>query len=107
VWIFRGIILLAGAVALIWLGTLNAGTKVDFRFFNWTFYNLQVNVIIVVTFIAGMLVWAIGGWIREAQLLLRVNREKKNAKRLQDEVAALRNLPLEEESDENLPEEMP
>ena len=106
-WIFRGIILLAGAVALIWLGTLHAGTKADFRFFNWTFYNPPVHVIIVVTFITGMLVWAVGGWIREAQLLLRVNREKKHSRKLQDEVAALRNLPLEEEADESLPGDMP
>ena len=105
-WIVRGIILLAGAVALIWLGTLNAGTKVDFRFFNWTFYGLQINVIIVVTFIAGMLIWAIGGWIREAQLLLRVNREKRYSKKLQDELAALRNLPLEEEPGPELPGDM-
>ncbi len=106
-WIIRGIILLVGVIGLVWLGTLNAGTKMTFRFFNWTCYNLELNVIMVVTFIAGMLVWAIGGWIREAQLLLRVGREKKNCRKLQDELEALRNLPLEEESEEVLPEDMP
>jgi hypothetical protein len=107
VWIIRGIILLLGVIGLVWLGTLNAGTKVTFRFFNWTYYNLQLNVILVVTFIAGMLVWAIGAWIREAQLLLRVAREKKSCRKLQDELEALRNLPLEEESEEIMPEDMP
>ncbi len=106
-WIIRGIILLVGVIGLVWLGTLNAGTKVTFRFFNWTHHDLQLNVILVVTFIAGMLVWAIGAWIREAQLLLRVGREKKNCRKLQDELEALRNLPLEEESEEVLPEDMP
>ena len=106
-WILRGIILLVGVVGLVWLGTLNAGTKVTFRFFNWTYFNLQLNVILVVTFIAGMLVWAIGAWIREAQLLLRVSREKKNCRKLQDELEALRNLPLDEESETVLPEDMP
>lgn len=106
-WILRGIILLVGVIGLVWLGTLNAGTKVTFRFFNWTYYNLELNVILVVTFIAGMLVWAIGAWIREAQLLLRVSREKKICRKLQDELEALRNLPLEEESEEILPEDMP
>jgi hypothetical protein len=107
VWIVRGVILLVGVVGLVWLGTLNAGTKMTFRFFNWTYYDLQLNVIMVVTFIAGMLVWAIGSWIREAQLLLRVSREKKNCRRLQEELAALRNLPLEDETADTLPEEMP
>ncbi|MCK4548550.1 MAG: LapA family protein [Candidatus Krumholzibacteria bacterium] len=106
-WIIRGIILLFGVVGLVWLGTLNAGTKVTFRFFNWTYFNLQLNVILVVTFIAGMLVWAVGAWIREAQLLLRVGREKKVCRRLQDELEALRNLPLDEEPVEGLPEDMP
>lgn len=106
-WIVRGIILLIGVVGLVWLGTLNAGTKMTFRFFNWTYYDLQLNVIIVVTFIAGMIVWAIGAWFREAQLLLRINREKKNCRRLQDELAALRNLPLEDEPAETSPEDMP
>ena len=46
-WIIRGIILLVGVIGLVWLGTLNAGTKVTFRFFNWTYFNLQLNVILV------------------------------------------------------------
>ena len=107
-WIVRGIILLIGVIALVWLGMLNADQKVaEFHLFKWTFYGLPVNIILVITFLVGMLVWAVGGWIREAQLLLRVNREKKNCRRLQDEIEALRNLPLEEEAEEVIPEEMP
>ena len=107
-WIVRGIILLIGVIALVWLGMLNADQKVaEFHLFKWTFYGLPVNIILVITFLVGMLVWAVGGWIREAQLLLRVNREKKNCRRLQDEIEALRNLPLEEEAEEINPEEMP
>lgn len=106
-WIIRGIILLFGVVGLVWLGTLNAGTKVTFHLFKWTYFNLELNVILVVSFLAGMLVWAIGAWIREAQLLLRVSKEKKSSRRLQDELEALRNLPLDEEPVEVLPEDMP
>ena len=106
-WIIRGIILLVGVVGLVWLGTLNAGTKLTFHLFNWTYHNLQINVILVVSFLAGMLVWAVGAWVREAQLLLRVSKEKKNCRRLQNELEALRNLPLDEESVEVLPEDMP
>lgn len=98
VWLIRGIILLIGVVALVWLGTKNAGTKVTFYLFNRVFYDLELNVIIVVTFISGMLVWAIGAWIREAQLLFNLARIRRENRRLEEEIADLRNLPLEEET---------
>jgi uncharacterized membrane protein YciS (DUF1049 family) len=99
VWIVRGIIILIGAIALLWLGTKNAGTTIDFHLFTKTFYNAELNIILVVTFIAGMLVWAIGSWIREVQLTLRLARSRKTIQRLEQELSALRNLPLEEETD--------
>lgn len=107
-WILRGIILLIGVIALVWLGMLNADQKVaEFHLFKWTFYGLPVNIILVVTFLVGMLVWAVGAWVREAQLLLRVSREKKMRRRLQDEIEALRNLPLEEGPSDVLTDDMP
>ncbi len=99
-WIIRGIIILAGAVALIWLGTKNAGTKVTFYLFNKTYPQVELNLILVLSFIAGMVVWAIGSWIREAQLMLRLVKEKKNRERLIEEISDLRNIPLSEETEE-------
>ena len=101
-WIIRGIILLAGVVGLVWLGTENAGTRVNFHLFNRTFINAELNLILVVTFVAGMVVWAIGAWIREAQLMLDLIRERKHNRKLMDELSDLRNLPLE---DDGTPEE--
>lgn len=97
-WIIRGVLVLIGAVALVWLGTKNAGTKVTFHLYTRTFFDLELNVIMVITFIAGMLVWAIGAWIREAQLKLGLIKAKREIRRLNQEVSDLRNLPLEEES---------
>jgi uncharacterized membrane protein YciS (DUF1049 family) len=98
VWIIRGIIILIGAIALLWLGTLNAGTAVDFYFFNKTFTGAELNIIIVIAFVAGMIVWAIGAWIREVQLVLRLAKSKRTIERLEREIADLRNIPLEEET---------
>ncbi len=98
-WIIRGIVILIGAIALLWLGTKNAGTTIDFHLFTRTFVGAELNIILVVSFIAGMLVWAVGAWIREIQLTLRLAKSKKTIQRLEQELSALRNLPLEEETD--------
>ncbi len=97
-WIVRGIVILIGAMALLWLGTKNAGTTIDFHLFTRTFVDTELNIILVVTFIAGMLVWAVGSWIREIQLTLRLAKSKKTIQRLEQELSALRNLPLEGET---------
>ena len=98
-WIIRGIVILIGAVALLWIGTKNAGTTIDFHLFARTFPSTELNIILVVSFISGMLVWAIGAWIREIQLVLRLAKSRKTIQRLERELSALRNLPLEEESE--------
>lgn len=95
-WILRSIILLVGVAALVWLGTKNAGTKVTFHLFNRTYLDIELNLIMVVTFIAGMLVWAIGAWIREAQLRLGLLKSRRENRRLREEISDLRNLPLDE-----------
>jgi hypothetical protein len=99
VWIIRGIVLLIGAVGLVWLGTKNAGTRVTFHFFTRTFVDVEMNLVLVVTFFIGMIVWAIGAWIREAQLMLHLVKEKKLNKKLKGELSDLRTLPLEDEVD--------
>ena len=96
-WIVRGIILLIGVVAFVWMGTKNAGTEVTFHLFTKTFVDIELNLILVVTLIFGMVLSAIGSWIREAQLLFRLSREKKVNRTLKEEISDLRNLPLEED----------
>jgi uncharacterized integral membrane protein len=99
VWIIRGIILLIGAVALLWIGTKNAGTKVTIYLFTRSFVDVELNLILVITFVAGMLIWAIGAWIREAQLRFGLIKARKENRRLLEEISDLRNLPLEEETE--------
>ncbi|MCD6379655.1 DUF1049 domain-containing protein [bacterium] len=96
-WIIRGVILLVGAVGIIWLGTENAGTKITFYLFNHTFSEVSLNLVIIVSFISGMIVWAIGAWIRELQLVLQLRKGKRKSEKLLDEISDLRNIPLNEE----------
>jgi len=104
-WLIRGIILVAGIVAIIWLGTVNAGTKVDFKLFTINFNDLELNLILVVTFLLGLLFWAIFSWIKEAQLRLSLRKANKRIQLLEEEISALRNLPLEEDTGIEKPEE--
>ena len=97
-WLIRGIILVAGIVAIIWLGTVNAGIKVDFRLFTKDFNDLELNLILVVTLLSGVLFWAVFSWIKEAQLRLSLRKANKKIKSLEEEISALRNLPLEEDT---------
>jgi len=99
-WFIRSIVVIIGIVAIVWLGTKNAGTKVSFYLFTKTFENVELNLILVVTFITGMLFWAVFSWIKEAQLRLGLRRANKKIQSLEEEVSALRNLPLEEGSEE-------
>lgn len=97
-WLARGLILLAGAIGLVWLGTKNAGTKVTFHLFSRSYVDAELNLVLLVTFACGMILWAIGAWIREAQLLLNLMKERKTIRKLREELSDLRNLPLEEDS---------
>lgn len=97
-WIIRGVIYLAGVVALVWLGTKNAGTRVSFHLFTHSFIDVELNVVLVVTFLSGMIVWAVGAWIREAQLMLDLVKERKQNRKLKEELSDLRNLPLDEDT---------
>lgn len=97
-WLIRGIILVAGIVAVVWLGTENAGTKVNFHLFARSFENIELNLILIITFLGGMLFWALFSWVKEAQLRIGLRRANKQIKALEEELADLRNLPLREES---------
>lgn len=97
-WIVRGIVLLVGGVGLVWLGTKNAGTKITFHLFTKTFVDVELNLVLLFTFLSGMIVWAVGAWIREAHLLLTLVKERKLNRKLRGEISDLRNLPLEEDT---------
>lgn len=97
--IARGVILLIGLIGMAWLATQNAGNKMTLHLFAWTLRDVEFNVILAFTFFAGLIVAAIAGWIREAQLTLALMKERKKTRKLQNELAALRNLPLDDGQD--------
>ena len=99
-WIFRGVVVLIGAIVLMSFFMANAHKPIDFKFQIWPLvdkeYSVEVNFVMFVSFVSGMIVWAIGAWVREAQLLVRLGQSKRALARLEEEIADLRNIPIEE-----------
>ncbi len=95
-WLIRSVITLIGVVAVLWIGMINAGQQVDFTFFTKTFLGLSLNLLILAVFLAGMLFSFVIFILSEFQLRHTVGQKQKEISRLERELAALRNLPLEE-----------
>jgi len=96
VWFFRALIVLAGVIAVLWLGMLNAGQQVDFRFFAREFPGLNLNFLTLLVFIAGMVFSFLVSMLNELQLRRTISRHRRDIGRLERELSALRNLPLDE-----------
>lgn len=95
-WFFRALIVLAGVIAVLWLGMLNAGQQVDFRFFAREFPGLNLNFLTLLVFIAGMVFSFLVSMLNELQLRRTISRHRRDIGRLERELSALRNLPLDE-----------
>lgn len=95
-WLLRSIIILVGVIAFLWIGMNNADQRVVFRFFTHTYENLSLNLLLLIVFAAGMVFSFLIALISEFQLRTTISRQRRECKRLEEEIAALRNLPLEE-----------
>jgi len=106
VWLIRSVLILIGVIGFLWLGMNNAEQRVDFNFFTKSFPGLSVNLLMLVVFAVGMVFSFLIFIFSEFQLRHRINQYRREAARLERELAALRNLPLEEgamESSESQP----
>ncbi len=104
-WLIRSVIILVGVIAFLWLGMKNADQTVDFAFFTKTYVGLSLNLLMLIIFAAGMIFSFLIAIISEFQLRNAINSQRRNIQRLEKELAALRNLPLEEgEATRNEPE---
>lgn len=95
-WLFRSIVILVGVIAFLWIGMSNADQNVDFSFFNKEYPGLSVNMLMLLVFAAGMVFSFLILVFSEFQLRHTIGRQRKEIVRLERELAALRNLPLDE-----------
>lgn len=95
-WFIRALIVLVFVIGLLWLGMQNAGERVEFRFFTKTFPNLSLNLFMLLVFVTGMVFSFLIAAVSELQLRTRMAQCRREIARLERELAALRNLPLED-----------
>jgi uncharacterized membrane protein YciS (DUF1049 family) len=74
----------------------NADQSVDFSFFNKHYPSLALNLLMLIIFAAGMVFSFLIFIFSEVQLRHTINQRQRQIVRLERELAALRNLPLEE-----------
>lgn len=95
-WLIRSVIILIGIIGFLWLGMNNADQSVDFSFFTKTYPGLSLNLLMLLIFAAGMVFSFLIFVFSEFQLRHRIGRQAREIARLERELSALRNLPLEE-----------
>ena len=100
-WLIRSVVILVGVIGILWLGMTNADQRVDFNFFSKSFPDLHVNFLVFITFAAGMVFSFLIFVFSEFQLRHRISSNQREIVRLQRELSALRNLPLEEGESES------
>jgi len=96
VWFIRALIILVSVIGLLWLGMQNAGERVDFRFFTKELTGLSLNLFMLLVFVAGMVLSFLIAAVSELQLRSRMAQSRREVTRLERELAALRNLPLDD-----------
>jgi uncharacterized membrane protein YciS (DUF1049 family) len=88
-------VIVLGIILVLWIGVTNADQRVNFRLFTHEYPDLPLNLLLLVVFAAGMVFSFLIAVFNEFQLRTTLNRQKRLCKQLEEELAALRNLPLE------------
>lgn len=96
-WIVRW--LLVAIVMILMLGFFiqNQTQTVTVHYLKWQSPSLPLYLVIFISFCFGLVVWFLVAVFREVQMRSELRRYRRENRRLQEELMALRSLPLEEE----------
>lgn len=105
-WIVRWVIITVLILALVGFLGLNQDELVDVDFLFWESPPIPLAYALFFAFAAGMVIHLFIAIFRQFQLRAEISRQKRQLRRLQDELEKLRNLTIEEdfplsESDSN------
>jgi uncharacterized membrane protein YciS (DUF1049 family) len=96
VWFVRSVLILAGVIAFLWLGMENADQTVNFTFFTRVYPGLNLNFLLLLVFVSGMVFSFLISVINELHIRRQLSQARRELTRMDREIAALRSLPLED-----------
>jgi len=94
VWLVRSIVLFAGIVVLIAFAISNVEQRVTLQFFGRIYPPQSLNLVLLVAALFGAAVCFAVMVFREFALRTALRNMRRESRRLDDELVALRNLPL-------------
>ena len=95
-WFIRSLVIMAGVIAVLWMGMENAGATVDFTFFTRLYAGLSLNFLMLLVFVSGMVFSFLISVINEMNLRRQLSQARRDVTRVNREVASLRSLPLDD-----------
>lgn len=95
-WFVRSFFMIVGVIAFLWLGMENAGQTVDFTFFTRPYPGLNLNFLMLLVFVAGMVFSFVISVVNELNLRRQLAQARRESARMNQEIAALRSLPLDD-----------
>ncbi|MFC1629516.1 lipopolysaccharide assembly LapA domain-containing protein [Gemmatimonadota bacterium] len=95
-WILKWLGIALLLIVMLGFSMMNIGQQVDINLFFWQFEEVPLILVIFEAFIAGMLVWFLIAFINELKLRADLRNARRESEYLQEELQALRNMPLHE-----------
>ena len=96
-WIIRWIFWVIVLLFIIYFATINATETVNVQFYKWRSNDLPLWVVMYVSFAVGIIVWLMGSIFKVLQLKTEIRKTNKENIVLRKELDELRNIPVEEE----------
>jgi len=95
-WILRWFFIAVIMILVLAFALQNLEQRTVVRFWSWESAELPLILFLFEAFVVGLLVWFLVAIFHELQLRSEIRHIRKENKKLQAELTALRNLPLEE-----------
>ena len=99
-WALKILVILVVMMLLIGFSIYNSGEYVSVNLFGWQYAEVPMIIIAYWALVIGMVISFILGLSYYLVIQGELREQRKENKRLMEEVTALRNLPLEEEKQE-------
>jgi uncharacterized integral membrane protein len=98
VWFVKMFLILVIFVAVIGFAILNLREYVTIQFYpgRGGAYDVQLVVALFVAFVGGMFTWFMASLVRDLRIRREMGKLRRQMKLLEQELTALRNLPLED-----------